>query len=259
MKRYSRREFLGVAAAGTGAFAAACNLDTAAPQGFSHADALIKARPGTPTLTPTIGYSALGITLPRDGLLYVPTTYRSDTPAPLVVLLHGNASSAQFWEDMGIGSLVDDLGIVVVAPDSRYASWDFLVSGVRGYGPDPAFINIALAYTFLRCNINPARIAIAGFSDGGAEALGLGVANGDLFTHVMGYSPSVLFAPFTQGKPKVFLSHGTVDSVIPFENTKVQIVPKMVAAGYDVTFVEFAGNHAIPGAVARQSFGWLLA
>jgi predicted esterase len=259
MKPYSRRDFLGVAAAGTGAFAAACSLETGAPQAFTHADALIRARPGTPSLTPTIGYSALGLTTPRDGLLYVPTTYRSDTPAPLVVLLHGNGSGAQFWEDIGIGNLVDDLGIVVVAPDSRYTSWDFLQAGVHGYGPDPTFINIALAYTFLRCNINPARIAMGGFSDGGTEALGLGVANGGLFTHVMGYSPSTLFAPFTQGKPKVFLSHGNVDSVIPFENTKLQIGPRMVGAGYDVTFVEFNGNHGIPGSIARQSFDWLLA
>jgi predicted esterase len=259
MKRYSRREFLGVAAAATGALAAGCSLDTAAPRSFTNADALITVRPGTPTLTPTIGYSPLGLNTVRDGFLYVPTTYRSGTPAPLVVLLHGNGSSARFWEDMAIGSLVDDLGIVVLAPDSRYFSWDFLESGVRGYGPDPRFINSALAYTFLRCNINPARIAMAGFSHGGSEALGLGLANGDLFTHVMAYSPSVLFAPFTLGKPKVFLSHGNVDSVIPFENTRLLIAPKLVSFGYDVTFVEFAGDHAIPGAVARQSFDWMLA
>jgi len=259
MKRYSRREFLGVATAGTHVFAAACSLETAAPQMLSREDALIKARPHAPTMTPTVGYSALGITTPRDGLLYVPTTYRADTPAPLVVLLHGNASSAQAWEDMAIGSLLDDLGIVVVAPDSRYSAWDFLQIGVQGYGPDPAFINIALGYTFQRCNINPARVAIGGFSDGGTEALGLGIANGDLFTHIIGYSPSTLFAPFTQGKPKVFLSHGTLDNVVAFDNTKLQMVPKLTAAGYDVTFAEFNGNHGVPASIARQSFQWMVA
>ena len=73
-----------------------------------------------------------------------------------------------------------------------------------------------------------------------------------------GYWLSLLFASYTQGKPKV-LSHGHVDSVIAFESTKLQIVPRMVGAGYDVTFVEFNGNHGIPGSIARQSFEWLLA
>ena len=85
MRRYSRREFLGLTAAGAGALAAACSLDTPGPRVFTHADALIKARPGTPTQTPTIGYTALGLATGRDGFLYVPTTYRATTPAPLVV------------------------------------------------------------------------------------------------------------------------------------------------------------------------------
>ena len=256
MQRYSRRDFLGLAAAGAGAIVAGCSLDTPGLQQFTHADALIKARPGPPTLVPTIGYSALGITTPRDGLLYVPTTYLPATPAPLLVLLHGNGSSAQFWEDSGIGALVDDLGIVVVAPDSRYTTWDFLA--VNGYRPDPQFIDIALAHTFLRCNINPARIAIGGFSDGGVESLGLGIANGNLFSHVMAYSPGVLYAPFVQGKPKVFVSHGNLDPAISFDYTKNFIVPKLVDAQYDVNFVEFTGGHVIPSAIARQSFEWFL-
>lgn len=256
MQRFNRRDFLGLATAGAGALVAGC-LDTPAPRQFTHADATIKARPGTPTQTPTAGYTPLGLTTPRDGLLYVPTTYRADTPAPLVVLLHASGSSAQFWEDSGIGALIDDLGIVVVAPDSRFASWDILAVG--GYGPDPTFFNVALAHTFLRCNINPARIALGGFSDGGAEALGVGVANGDLFTHVMAYSPGTLFAPWIQGKPKIFVSHGTSDGAFPFDYTKNVIVPRLVDAQYSVNFVEFDGGHAIPAAIARQSFEWFVA
>lgn len=257
MHRYSRREFLEVTAAGTGAFATACSLDVSAPRIFTHADALITARPSTPTQTPTIGYSALGLTTPRDGLLYVPTTYQANSPAPLVLALHGNGGSAQYWEDIAFGELLDDLGVVVLAPDSRFARWDIIFE--RGYSSDPKFFNTALAYTFARCNINPARVAIAGFDDGGLEALGVGLANGDLFSAVLAYSPGVLAVPFVQGKPKIFLAHGLSDPVIPFENAQNIIVPRLTDAGYTLNFVPFDGGHEVPSAIARQSVEWFLA
>lgn len=256
MPRYNRRQFLEIATAGTGAFAAAC-IDVAGPRVFTHAEALIKARPGTPTVAPTIGYTRLGLTAPRDGLLYVPPTYQAATPAPLLLLLHGTGASASFWESYRIGELLDDLGVVVVAPDSRNATWDIITE--RGYASDPAFFNLALAYTFQRCNINATRIAIAGFSDGGVEALGVGIANGDLFTHVMAYSPGVLAAPWIQGKPKCFISHGLDDPIQSFENDRDFIAQKLTNASYSVTFVPFIGAHDIPPAIARQSAEWFLA
>jgi predicted esterase len=257
MPRYTRRQFLEIAAAGAGAVTAACSLDTAAPRVFTHADMLIKNRPVAPTIAPTVGYSALGLTTPRDGLIYVPTTYQAATAAPLLLLLHPNGQSAQFWEDYGIGALLDDLGVVVLAPDSRAVSWDIIFAG--GYRLDPAFFDFAMGYLYKRCNINPARIAIAGFSDGGMEAMGVGVGNGDLFSHVMAYSPGALAAPFSQGKPKVFISHGQADPVLAFEFTRDQIAAKLTAATYDVTFVPFNGNHVIPTNILRQSVEWFLA
>ena len=257
MPRYNRRQFLEIAAAGSGAFATACSLDVPAPRLFTQADATIAARPVAPTLTPTVGYSALGLTTPRDGFLYVPTTYNAATPAPLLVLLHPNASSASFWENYKIGELLNDLGVVILAPDSRLTSWDILAD--RGYAQDPAFFNVALQYTFRRCNINPSRIAIAGFSDGAIEALGVGLANGGLFSHVMAYSPGALAAPWQQGKPKCFISHGQADNVVSFAFSRDFIAQKLTDFVYDVTFVPFLGGHEIPSTIARQSAQWFLA
>jgi phospholipase/carboxylesterase len=257
MPRYSRRQFLEVAAAGTGAFAAACSLDVTPPRVFTHAEALIVARPGVPSKTPVVGYSALGLTTPRDAMLYVPTTYSAATPAPLLVLLHGNGSSASFWESYQIGQLLDDLGIVVLAPDSRGASWDIMYD--KGYHADAQYINFALTEVFKQVNIDPARVAIAGFSDGGIEALGIGIANGDLFSRIMAYSPGALFAPWIQGKPEIFISHGTNDTVLSFEFDRDFIAGKLTQATYDVTFVPFDGGHIVPSAIARQSAEWFLA
>jgi len=188
----------------------------------------------------------------------VPTTYQPTVPAPLAVLLHNRSGSAQYWEDLSIGELADDLGIVILAPDSRFSSWDFFEQSVRGFGPDPKFFNIALGYTFQRLNINPQRIALGGFVDGGFEALGVGLANGDLFTHVMAYSPSGLIAPYVQGKPKCFVSVGDDDTAV-LDFTKTNMVQKLIDAAYTVEYVEFDGGTLLPSTVARQSFEWFLA
>ena len=65
-------------------------------------------------------------------------------------------------------------GIVLLAPDSRAATWDDLPAGQNSFGPDVAFINAALAQTFALYNVDPTKLGIQGFSDGATYALGLG-------------------------------------------------------------------------------------
>ena len=66
------------------------------------------------------------------------------------------------------------VGIMVLAPDSRGATWDDLPAAQGSFGPDIAFINAALAQTFALYNVDAARLGIQGFSDGATYALGLG-------------------------------------------------------------------------------------
>jgi phospholipase/carboxylesterase len=260
MRQFNRRDFLRISAAGAAgstAFVSACNLDAPAPRQFTELQAKIIARPGTPEFPPTIGYSALGLTSPRDALMYVPTTYVPSNPAPLLVMLHPNGQDAQFWETYGLGEMLDDLGVVILAPDSRFASWDIIAEG--GYSSDPTYFSFALDYLFKRCAINPAKIAIAGFSDGGMESLGVGLANGDFFTNVMAYSPGALATPWKAGTPKFFISHGQSDPQLSFEFCRDQIAQKLEDAGYDVTFQPFLGGHSIPTDILRQSIEWFVA
>jgi phospholipase/carboxylesterase len=260
MRQFTRRDFLRISAAGaagTSAFASACSLDTAAPRTFTEQEARIIARPGIPSEPATIGYSALGLTTPRDALMYVPTTYVPANPAPLLVLLHPNGQDASFWETYGIGELLDDLGVVILAPDSRYASWDIIAQG--GYASDPTYISFALDYLFKRCAINPSKVAIAGFSDGGMESLGIGLANGDFVTNVMAYSPGALATPWQVGKPKIWISHGQSDPQLSFEFCRDQIAQKLTDASYNVTFTPFLGGHSIPTDILRQSIEWFVA
>ena len=66
------------------------------------------------------------------------------------------------------------VGIMVLAPDSRGATWDDLPASQGSFGPDIAFINAALVQTFALYKVDAARLGIQGFSDGATYALGLG-------------------------------------------------------------------------------------
>ena len=86
-------------------------------------------------------------------------------------------------------SLADEVGCVLLVPDSRGPTWD-AITGV--YGGDVSFINEALSLVFGRFTVDPARVVVAGFSDGASYALAIGRINGDLFTRVVAFSPGFL-------------------------------------------------------------------
>lgn len=218
----------------------------------------LRARPGRPTVeAPERGLRPLGLGGQRDGLLYVPASYRADRPAPLVVVLHGSRSGAR----EGLGpwlKLADEAGLLLLAPESRGRTWDIvLLDG--GYGPDVPFIDRALAHVFERYAVEPKRLALAGFSDGASFALSLGLTNGDLFTHVVAFSPGFLEPAAQRGKPGVFLSHGREDTVLPIGPCSRSILPLLKDAGHAVRYREFEGAHEVPPGIAREALAWFTA
>ncbi len=248
----SRRDFVKVGLAVAAAPALARCSNGTGPLGSPR----LSARPGTPTGTPTLGESFLGLgTANRDGVLYVPQSYSPDTPMPLFVALHGASGAGSAWQSYYTRS--EARGMVFLAPDSRSYTWDLVLGG---FGPDVAFLDEALAYTFAHCAIDPAHIVLGGFSDGASYALSLGVCNGDLFSHLIAYSPG-FFHPGTPivGTPPVFISHGTEDTVLPVSSSRDVIVPELRDAGYDVTYREFTGPHSVPADISETALDWFLA
>jgi phospholipase/carboxylesterase len=129
-------------------------------------------------------------------------------------------------------------------------TWDVVLGG---FGADVARIDRALRRVFRRCSVDPDRIAVAGFSDGASYALSLGLANGDLFRHVIAFSPGFIAPAPAHGMPTVFISHGTRDPVLPIEQTSRRIVPDLRRAGYDVRYREFDAGHAVLPALVRAA------
>jgi phospholipase/carboxylesterase len=205
--------------------------------------------------SPPAGLHQLGLDDERDGVFYVPPGYQADRPAPLVLMLHGATGNGRRTIE-SLLPLGEELGMVLVAPDSRLRTWDVLMGG---YGPDVAFIDTALAKVFGLVNVDVERISVEGFSDGASYALSVGIANGDLFTHILGFSPGFIQPPGQEGRPAIFVSHGRQDAVLPINYCSRIFVPQLQRAGYDVTYVEFDGPHRTPPEIARQGVEWFLA
>jgi phospholipase/carboxylesterase len=246
-----RRGFLRWAVGGLAAGAlSACD----GPLGLEGGDGdpRLRARPGTPSAFPEYGPHPLGLAAGRDGVLFVPGLYTPETPMPLLVALHGAGGAAENWS--GFHTACEGRGLLLLAVDSRGATWD-RVQGT--FGDDVRFIDRALTHTFERCNVDPERIALIGFSDGASYALSLGLCNGDLFTHLVAYSPGHS-EPTGElvGKPRVFVSHGKSDAILPVTRSRAVIVPELQAAGYDVTYVEFEGGHQVPQDIGSASLDW---
>jgi len=250
---WSRREFVwtGLGAIAAPVFVGCSNASPTEPGPV--ASRRFTSRPGIPTLAAPPGRSALGLADPRDGFMYVPSGYSPDNPAPLFVALHGAGGSSDDWS--GYITAAEARGFVLLAPDSRTISW----AQAESISPDVEFIDAALQHTFDRCRIDPAQIAMGGFSDGSSYALSLGVSNGDLLSHLIGYSPG-FHAPSDPivGKPRVFISHGTQDTILPVSNTRDVIVPRFQNADYDVTYEEFAGGHEVPAEISEAALDWFL-
>ena len=199
------------------------------------------------------GVAPLNLRRERDALLYVPAN--APDPAPLVLYLHGATGN----EQQGIrrlSPLADEFGFLLLSPASEEGTWDAIRSG---YGPDVRLIDQALTKVFAQRRIDPGKIAVCGFSDGASYALGLGLSNAELFPALMAFSPGFIPSGTQKsGSPRIFISHGTKDQILPIDQCSRRLVPELKQAGLTVKFEEFDGPHAVPPEIARQAMAWFL-
>ncbi len=207
---------------------------------------VVETRPG--------GLYSLELGKDRDGLLYVPSSYQMTAPAPFVLMLHGAGSNARSILTPFI-PLAESSGLLLLAPDSRQQTWDFILNR---FGSDVSFIERALEVTFGRYAIDPKHVAIGGFSDGASYALSLGLTNGDLFSHIVAFSPGFMAPAEKHGSPRIYISHGIHDRILPIERCSRRIVPELRSEGYDVSYQEFDDGHTVPGPIVGNAFAWFM-
>ncbi|MGC4746174.1 alpha/beta hydrolase [Micromonospora sp. DT201] len=187
----------------------------------------------------------------RLAMAYAPTPATDGSAYRLVLLLHGAGGSARHGLDLLL-PVADAHHLLLVAPQSSAASWD-LIAG--GFGADVARIDGLLAAAFDGYPVHD--VTLGGFSDGASYALSLGLANGGLIDAVLAFSPGFAAPPVTHGRPRIFVSHGVDDRVLPIDMCSRRLVPHLHGLGYDVTYEEFQGGHDLPTSIRDSATTWL--
>jgi phospholipase/carboxylesterase len=215
-----------------------------------HAAAQVVARPHAPrpqAVAPTGPNVLAGVPI------YVPMSYHPASPVGVLVMLHGAGGKPSQALAL-VESAAAREGFIVVTPKSVGLTWDRIEGE---FGGDVAQLDRVLRALFDAYAIDPARVAIGGFSDGASYALSLGLANGALFRTVLAFSPGFERAPRNDGRPRIFVAHGIGDRVLPIACSR-RIVPSLQRARYEVEYVEFEGGHMVPDLLLDRAVDWWL-
>jgi predicted esterase len=173
-------------------------------------------------------------------------------PYRLVLLLHGAGGSPRQGLELLL-SAADEHRLLLVAPKSVSGTWDLIVDG---FGPDVRRLDRVLEEVLDSHPVE--RLMVGGFSDGASYALSIGLTNGDLFDAILAFSPGFAAPQVAHGQPRVFISHGTGDRVLPVDACSRRLVPRLQALDYQVTYEEFDGGHEVPEQVVDLALSWML-
>lgn len=178
----------------------------------------------------------------REHILYVPPSYDARKPTPIVVVLHGRPSNAAAMARIsGMNAVAARHGFIVVYPEGLNHEWNAQFDlynksshSVRTGGLEPAglrqddvgFLKTLMLDLREDLNIDPQRMYISGFSNGGFMTLRMACSASDTFA---GFAEggSALYTVMTEfckaGRPApMFFMHGTADPSIPIDGVQVR-------------------------------------
>ncbi|MFH1558321.1 MAG: PHB depolymerase family esterase [Pseudomonadota bacterium] len=181
--------------------------------------------------------------------IYLPPRYDETRAAPLIIALHGlggwGSDIADAWRDAA-----GDVGAILVAPEATRR-----LKGSRGFNwidsDDAGYIvELTLDYAKKKHQIDPDRVILTGFSQGGFMAYAIATQHPDWFTGVIpmgtGYLPSIdAPPPVPEGPhPRYYFMVGASDPAAP--QTK-QAAEDFATAGYTVELEVYpSAGHVFP-------------
>jgi phospholipase/carboxylesterase len=208
-------------------------------------------------------------------LLYAAHVPPGDGPFPTILALHGWGASAH--DLLGLAPILHRGEALVLSPQGPLA-FD-IGQGMAGYGwfqigtdtpPGVRDIEVAadrvrafLAAALERYPINPRKIVVMGFSQGGVIGYDLVLREPDRFAGLMALSswlPEDLSAslPAQDGHQNfpALVVHGTQDQMIPVARAQASRA-LLVKRGIALTYREFEMEHTIAPEALRDIVGWL--
>jgi poly(3-hydroxybutyrate) depolymerase len=135
---------------------------------------------------------------PRSYEVWIPSGYDRARPLPAILFLHGRGGSMRSFQQPGYESGADASGTILIFWEGRLqreigAFSTLYVDGANGI-PDETDVLACLADAMAAFAIDPARVHLAGFSQGGKGALLVGLKNPDRFASLVdGAGPSDAF------------------------------------------------------------------
>lgn len=163
----------------------------------------------------------------RSYILHIPPTYDKNTPAPLVLSLHGGGGKAENQRRVsGFNELADEKGFIVVYPDGSGRLEENILTwnggtccgyAVTNQIDDVGFIRALIAELQSNYNIDPKRIFATGLSNGGIMSYRLACDAPDLFAAIAPVAGTQNYVRCEPGESvSVIHFHGTDDTHLPY-------------------------------------------
>ena len=206
-----------------------------------------------PTASASAPFGDVPQTLSVDGTartyrLAVPSTYRRDTPAPLILLFHGSGSNAlqqSVYSQLPARGAAG--GFLVATPDAVGGRWDLARPGTST--ADQRFVTALVADLAGRYCVARDRVAAAGISLG-SQFAALMACNPANHVAAVGLVAAEYLIPPCRGPVPVLAFHGTADPVVPYAQGGVgRSVPGVRAVGAEenlAAWAHLAGCAAVP-------------
>jgi len=163
----------------------------------------------------------------RDYLLYTPRSYSSDSPAALVVVLHGGHGDAErVAEQTGFMPIADREGFLVVYPEAHDDHWNDGRSTTVSEFDDVAYITAVVDDIAAKRAVDPARVFVAGISNGGMMTQRLACDATEkfaAFASVVANLPVGRKSVCEPSRPvSIMLINGTADPLMPYRGGEIK-------------------------------------
>ncbi len=209
-------------------------------------------------------------------LTVLPDDYDPAASYPLVIMLHG--FGAHMGDLAGLAPAIEDKGYVYACPNAPLA-FDF-GGGYTGYGWMPrqnvaspeevqaarekseALLEDFFEEAFEKLNATRGKVALLGFSQGGAMTYRCGLKSPEVFSGLVALSaavfdPEILRPRLPENRDQpVFVAHGTRDMQIDVETARATRA-FLEAEGYQPQYREYNMGHEIPFEVLSDLIPWL--